>query len=355
MNRLIGDLKMEINKKTLFNPDGDDSIEARSIIGGNSTNLLNLNDTKYSWAKDAFREMIGNTWFPEKIDLSKDKIQYGQLSKADQHAFDHTVSFLTFLDSLQTNNIPNIFNYVTAPEVTGLGAIQAYQELIHSQAYAYMFETVIPAQKRREVYYLWRDNDLLLTRNKHIAGIFQAFIDNPSFQNFFRAVVANYILESIYFYNGFTFFYNLEYRNLMMGCADNVRYINRDEATHTEVFRNLLLTIIAENKFDFDWQAVVYEMFEEAVKEEIAWATYVYGEKIIGMSPQTSSDFTQYLANKNLEAIGLKALYPGKTKNPYHYMEKQTAENDDGQKSNFFETTVTSYVVATGLTGWDDV
>jgi ribonucleoside-diphosphate reductase beta chain len=343
-----------LNKKTLFNPDGDDSIESRTIIGGNSTNLLNLNNVKYTWAIDMYREMSGNIWFPEKVDLSKDKAQYGDLSKADRNAYDHFLSFLTFLDSIATNNIPNIFNYITAPEVTILGSWHAVQEAIHSQAYAYTFETVVPAARRREVYYMWRDNPLLLKRNKHIASIFQSFIDKPTFFNFYRTLVANYIMEGLYFYNGFTFFYNLEYRNLMMGTADNIRYIHRDESTHTELFRHILLTIHNEVKIDFDYKAIFNELYEEAVKEEIEWACSVFDNKIVGMSDQTTKDYTMYLANQNLVAVGLEELYPGK-KNPYSYLSKQMGDDQSGQKGNFFESTMTNYANASTLSGWDDI
>jgi len=39
-------------KKELFNPNGDDSLKGRKLICGNTTNLFNLNNVKYSWAKE---------------------------------------------------------------------------------------------------------------------------------------------------------------------------------------------------------------------------------------------------------------------------------------------------------------
>ena len=54
-------------------------------------------------------------------------------------------------------------------------------------------------------------------------------------------LVANYILEGVYFYSGFMFFYNLGRNNLMPGSVQEIRYINRDENTHLWLFRNILL------------------------------------------------------------------------------------------------------------------
>lgn len=343
-----------ITQKLLFNPDGDDSIETRTMIGGNSTNLLNLNNVKYTWAKDMYREMSGNVWFPEKVDLSKDKLQFTMLDKYDKNAYEHYLSFLTFMDSVQTNNIPNIFAYITAPEVTILGAIQTFQEAIHSVAYSYLFETVVEPQRRQEIFYMWRTNKELLHRNKHIAKVYQDFIDKPNTFNFFRALLANYILENIYFYNGFIFFYNLEYRNTMLGSADNIRYINRDEASHGDLFRAIIMTIIEENKLDFDWKNLAYEMTDASVKEEIHFHQGILQNRIIGMSDSTVDSYTKNLGNNNLIGIGLQPLYIG-VKNPYEYLKKGTGDDQNGQKGNFFESTMTNYSNAATLSGWDDL
>ena len=47
-----------------------------------------------------------------------------------------------------------------------------------------------------------------------------------------KACIANFILEGIYFYSGFMFFYNLSRNGKMSGSAQEIRYINRDENTH---------------------------------------------------------------------------------------------------------------------------
>lgn len=46
----------------IFNPDGDDRIENRSIWFGNTTNLMQLNDVRYSWAIGLYQQMRENFW-----------------------------------------------------------------------------------------------------------------------------------------------------------------------------------------------------------------------------------------------------------------------------------------------------
>lgn len=189
-----------MQRKKLFNVDGDDTLINRRMIKGNVTNLFNLNNVKYQWANKLYRLMMENFWIPEKVSLFDDKRAYNELTPAEQNAYDGILSFLVFLDSIQTNNLPNISDYITAPEVNLILAIQTYQEAVHSQSYAYIIESIIPSEKRAYIYDRWRDDKVLLERNKYIAEIYQDFVDERNDKNFARVLMANYLLEGVYFY-----------------------------------------------------------------------------------------------------------------------------------------------------------
>jgi ribonucleoside-diphosphate reductase beta chain len=53
----------------------------------------------------------------------------------------------------------------------------------------------VSPEERKEIYYFWRTDTVLLERNQYIGQIYQDFIDDGSEKNFFRAVVANFLLE----------------------------------------------------------------------------------------------------------------------------------------------------------------
>ena len=205
--------------KKMFNPEGDDSIQTRRIINGNTTNIFNLNNVRYLWANQMYRTMMANFWIPEKVDLSKDKNDYFNLTQEEGIAYDGILSFLIFLDSIQTNNLPNISGSITAPEINLLLAIQTFQEAIHSQSYQYIIESIVPVEKRNTLYDMWRDDEILFKRNKLVADIYQSYIESPIMDNFVKVIVSNFLLEAIYFYNGFNFFYLLASRNKMLGMS----------------------------------------------------------------------------------------------------------------------------------------
>ena len=143
----------QLTKKPLFNPQGDTSLHARRMIGGNTTNLNDFNNMRYAWVKDWYRQAMNNFWIPEEISLGQDKKDYPKLAPAERAAYDKILSFLVFLDSIQTANLPNIGEYITANEINLCLNIQTFQECIHSQSYSYMLDTICSPIERDAILY----------------------------------------------------------------------------------------------------------------------------------------------------------------------------------------------------------
>lgn len=341
-----------MKKNRIFNPGGNDAVETRTIIRGSVTGLFNLNAVRYPWAKSMYQLMIGNFWVPEKVGgLGEDAIMYRSLTPHEQRAYRGMLSFLIFLDSIQTVNLPNFSDYITSPEVNLLLSIQSYQEAIHSQSYATILETVVDAKEREEIYYFWRDDEILKQRNECIGAIYQAFQDDPDEKSFFRALVGNFLLESLYFYNGFAFFDNLVYASKMIATGRMISYIRRDELTHVVLFTNIIKELRREFPDMYD-EKIVLEMFRTAIDQEIMWADHIIGDHIPGITKQTTRLYTQWLANSRLESLGIAPLFPEATINPYKHLEAMADNN--GEKTNFFESTVTNYTQSSSMNGsWD--
>ena len=193
-----------MKKKLIFNEHGQRGTQA--MIGGNTTNLREWNRIKYDWANTLYRTMLNNFWIPEEISLNEDIKQFPYLTDSERRAFDKIISFLNFLDSVQSENLPNISRYITAPEVASLLNIQAFQEEIHAQSYSYILDTVTNPITRDKIYDEWRTDSTLLERNRFIADAYQCSAMIRTKDNFLHTIVANYILEGIYFYSGLVSF-----------------------------------------------------------------------------------------------------------------------------------------------------
>lgn len=343
----------EMQRNLMFNPKGNDDVEVRTIIKGATTGLFNLNATKYPWAKSLYQVMIGNFWVPEKVSGLKDdaRMFHTDLSPEEQKAYKGILSFLIFLDSIQTVNLPHFSEYITSPEVNLILSIQAYQEAIHSQSYATILESVVESKERDEIYYFWRTDKVLLERNKYIGQIYEDFVNDPSDEKFFRGIVANFLLESVYFYNGFAFFDTLVDRMKMLATGRMIAYIRRDELTHITIFANIIREIRKEFPDIYD-EKLIREMMGVAVEQEIEWSKHILGDRIPGINGETTEGYTKWLANNRLAMLNIGPLYPEAVTNPYKHLDRLQDTNSD--KSNFFETTVVNYTQSTSMNGsWD--
>ena len=340
---------MKINKKALFNEFGDIEVSKKRMVNGNTTNLNDFNNMKYTWVSDWYRQAMNNFWIPEEINLAQDLKDYKVLTHDEKTAYDKILSFLIFLDSIQTANLGNINNYVTASEVNLCLTIQAFQEAVHSQSYSYMLDSICSPEQRNEILYQWKDDEILLSRNKFIGDLYNGFIENPTMHNFIKSVMANYILEGVYFYSGFMFFYNLERNGKMPGSAQEIRYINRDENTHLWLFRNMIRELIGEMPEVFTKELVeeLRGMIKTGVENEIAWGKYVIGNRIKGMNETLIENYIKYIGNLRLRDLGFEILYPEHTENPAKWVEQYSDPNM--VKTDFFEAKSTAYAKAGAL------
>ena len=164
-----------LKKRPLFNPEGDIDVTQRRLIGGNTTNMNDFNNLKYAWTADWYRQAMNNFWIPEEINMNQDVKDYPKLGKAERTAYDKILSFLIFLDSIQTANLPTVSQYITANEVNLCLSIQIFQEAIHSQSYSYMLDTICEPQERDNVLFQWKDDEHLLRRNTFIGDQYNRF------------------------------------------------------------------------------------------------------------------------------------------------------------------------------------
>ena len=337
----------ELQRKALFNENGDIELSKRRMLNGNTTNLNDFNNMKYSWVSDWYRQAMNNFWIPEEINLSQDVKDYRNLSENEKNAYDKILSFLVFLDSIQTANLPSIGEYITANEINLCLTIQAYQEAVHSQSYGYILDSICSPEERMSILYQWKDDELLLARNKFIGEQYNDFYNNRTKYNLVKTAIANYVLEGIYFYSGFMFFYSLGRIGKMPGTVQEIRYINRDENTHLWLFRSIILELKKEESEIFTQENIdiFRSMIKQAVEEEIKWARYAIGENIQGLSMTMIEDYLKYLGNLRCRGLGFENIYPGYEKEPASMSWVSEYSDPNAIKTDFFE--VSAYAKST--------
>lgn len=94
-------------------------------------------------------------------------------------------------------------------------------------------------------------------------------------------------------------------------------------------------------------------MVDAAVTQEINWTNHITEGDVLGISEASTTQYTQYLADLRLRAIGLDPVY-GVTKSPYKHLEGIADVGAAGAtKANFFEAQTTSYNMSSSIDGWN--
>lgn len=311
--------------------------------------MFDLNKIKYQWADHLWKTMLANTWFAEEVSMNDDKRDYLKLSTEEKIGYDRALAQLIFMDSLQTNNlIDNVNPFITSPEINLCLVRQAYEEALHSHAYAVMVESI--SANTEEIYDMWRNDMQLKSKNDYIAQVYMELAKNPTEENILKALFANQILEGIYFYSGFSYFYTLARSGKMLGSAQMIRFIQRDEVTHLILFQNMINALRNERADLFTPQLIneVIGMFKKAVEIEASWGDYITQGKILGLTSSLIEQYIQFLADSRLSKVGIAKVYG--VQHPIKWVESFSSFNE--QRSNFFEARVSNY--AKGSVSFDD-
>jgi ribonucleoside-diphosphate reductase beta chain len=155
------------------------------------------------------------------------------------------------------------------------------------------------------------------------------------------------VLEGIRFYVSFACSWAFAELKKMEGNAKIIKFIARDENVHL-AFTQQMLKLLPGDDADYaqiraETQVEMIEMFESAVKQEKAWAEYLFRDgSMIGLNQQLLSDYVDWIAHKRMTAIGLPTSFKGGS-NPLPWTAKWIAGADVQVAPQ--ETEISSYVV----------
>ena len=338
-----------LSKKTIYNPQSNESLNDRKVFGGNPDGMLNFTKAKYQWALNLWDTMEANTWFPKEVQMTGDAKDYKALTSPEKRMYDLVLSQLIFMDSLQTNNIMDNMNpYITAPEINAILSRQSYEEANHSKSYAVMVESI--SDNTDEIYNMWKTDAMLQKKNLFIANSFKALSEELTDEAMLLAMFANQILEGIYFYAGFAAIYALGKSGKMLGSSQMIRFIQRDEITHLLLFQNMIASTKKERPelFTAQLEEKVRVMIREAVDMEAQWGAYITQGQILGFTDAIIEQYIQYLADQRLIAVGYEPEY--NVKHPIPWVDGYASFNE--QRVNFFEGNVVNY--SKGSLDFDD-
>lgn len=329
--------------------------KSTGLFDGKTSGILNWNDIAYPHWYQIYKKLLSNYWQADEVDMSSDVKQFPTLTLAEQDAYLKIIGLLSTLDAPQTRTALLLSLYATDPSVQSIMAVIAQQEAVHNESYSYVLSSVVSLEEQNEAFELGRKDAVLLKRNKHVTEQYNAFVEKPTLENMLKVMVYTALLEGMFFYSGFAFFYHLARHHKMVGTSTMVSYINRDELEHGRFIAELFRATLAENP-SYNNEAFiswVYQAFQAAVELEIEWSTYVLAD-IKGIDLTEMAGYIKYRGNKMLRMMGLSEIYDDYVENPMRWI-RVYVDNFDGTKTDFFEQTSRQYTKTSALNGFDDL
>ncbi|WP_025783186.1 ribonucleotide-diphosphate reductase subunit beta [Sporosarcina sp. D27] len=342
-----------LTRVNVLNPTNPN--KATAIFGGEASGILNWNNLAHPHFYTLRQRIRSLFWTANEVDMTQDVKQFGNLSKAERDAFLKIIGLLATLDGPQTVIAMKIADFATDPSVKSIMATIADQESEHNHSYAYVLSSVTTYDKQVESFEMGRSDEVLMKRNERIVEIYNEFATNPTIETVLKAMVYTTLLEGLFFYSGFAFFYNMARHQKMVGTSTMISYINRDELQHGKAISDIFRAALAENP-EYNTEEFtewIYDQFRHSVEQETIWSRYVLAD-IDGIDLDEMDGYVKYRANKMLRMLGLSEIYPEFIDNPMKWIRAYT-DNFDGTKTDFFEQTSRQYVKTSDLNGFDDL
>lgn len=346
-----------MKEKKIFNQASEERFEEAKIIGGNPNGIISYNQTPHPWAYSLYKKMRARFWVPSNIDITKDKINYTNLSPAEKRAYDLVLAQLIANDSIQTNQLMDKMNsYITSPVVNACLALQASEESNHSDSYAVMAEDICKDTKR--IYYMHEEVPELYNKNQAVENMFAGLYkdgEEPTKEDLLICFAANQILERLIFPGGFVIIFKLA--DKLPGSGEMVREIAKDElSSHVELFKFIFRTCIEEefkNIIPLKVIETIHDLIKKIVEIEITWIKFA-SEGLMGFSDRTIRIFIQNAANEICNNLQIPVVYPEEKDDPLNKLLRHNMRDGSvATRENFFTGNVTAYSKGSVKDDWE--
>jgi len=340
---------------------------------GQPVNVARYDQQKHPIFEQLIEKQLSFFWRPEEVDVSKDRIDFSNLSSHEQHIFLSNLKYQTLLDSIQGRS-PNVvlLPLVSIPELETWIETWSFSETIHSRSYTHIIRNIVNDPNiifddiMQNEHILGRASDIAqyydeLYRSSQLYSLYgpgthnvngeQVTVDLRSLKKqMYLCIMAVNVLEAIRFYVSFACSFAFAERKLMEGNAKIIKLIARDEALHLTGTQHML-NLMRNGRDDPEMVEIAEECYEESIEifrkaaeQEKEWAGYLFKDgSMIGLNKDILCQYIEYITNLRMETVGLPAAFPNSKSNPIPWI--NTWLSSDNVQVAPQETEISSYLV----------
>lgn len=330
-----------LNRKMFLDPAGPVTIQR-------------FEEVKYKKVADFETTARGFFWVPEEISLNKDANDFKDASDAVKHIFTSNLLRQTALDSLQGRGPSQIFTpVVSLPELEALVYNWTFFETnIHSRSYSHIIRNIynVPKEVFNSIHNTKEIVDMASSIGKyyddlHVINCRKEIGEHIEEQDHIKAIWlalnASYALEAFRFMVSFATSLAMVENKIFIGNGNIISLILQDELLHKGWTAFLINQVVKEDprfaQARVECEAEVYSMYEDVIREEKAWADYLFKKgPVIGLNAQILKDFVDYTAFNALKDIGIKyhASAPKSTPIPWFNKHSDTSKKQTALQEN---------------------
>lgn len=343
----------KLTKARVYAPELANRCE--DMLTGDASGLLNWADTAHPEFYDTYMSALESHWTADEVNLTNDQKEFPSLQEPIRVAAKSIIGLLSGLDSAATRNLLEVLLYVKDPAIWANVAMMAKEEVEHNRSYHIIVSNVLSRSEEVEVFETPLKNELLLDRNKKMMDVFNDFSLNKTPDSMLNFLVHDTVLEGIFFYSGFAFFYGMARTKKLIGMTTEINYINRDEQRHTRIICDIYRTILQEHpelNTEERHQSVI-DIFVEAVEKELAWCQHILAA-VPGMDMIEIEHYLKYRANKIMSLLGYPKYFADVDENNILWI-KRYEDNFDSNKTDFFEQKNRQYSKPLAINGFDEL
>jgi ribonucleoside-diphosphate reductase beta chain len=331
---------------SVFNKNATNHLEAKVFFDENGgLGIARYDQVKYPALKRIAKSQRGFHWSPEEVDINTDRTDFQGLSENEKHIFTSNLKRQILLDSVQGRAPALMFNTVTAlPEMENLATTWTYFEEIHSESYTHIIDNVYPSAG--EVFDNLTNIPEIIACSDDIAKYyddyefhmhafkFLGFGDHvvngkkisitpyEMKKKLWLMLVSINVLEGVRFYVSFACSWAFAETKRMVGNANIIKLICRDENLHLSATQKLIRSILPKDDLDFalirdETKDECMEIFTTAIQQEKDWARFLFRNgSIIGLNEDLLGQYVDYIGAQRMKAVGLVPNFKAPTSNP---------------------------------------
>ena len=307
--------------KTIFNTKNVDAM-SQPLFLGKDLGVQRFDIIKYPVFTNLDSKMMEFFWRPQEVELKKDRSDFKEMSDNEKFIFTSNLKYQTMLDSVICRGVPTLLEYVSNTELEACLMTWQFFEKIHSQSYSYIIQNVY-ADSSEVFDGIYSDKEIMKRAASAIEDYnnLMGMADNKTIdlkKQIYMTIVSINILEAVRFYVSFICSFAFAENKKMVGNADIIKLIKRDEALHLSNTQEILKILHKEESEGFvkvaaQCQDAAIEMFDRAAQEEKDWASYLFKDgSIIGLNETVLHQYIDWLCMSRRKSIGLPYEKVGK-------------------------------------------